>query len=230
MTFYYTPLRITLFLGVLLSGSLQVFSQAKPQYSKPILIFDNASMKIARPSFKVSALVEKLHRERGLNEAVSAVADKKGMIRMAFLPSDGVQTNCTSYADMYFDKQEKWLSTEEYFSLEPDSSKGLGNIMAKIEATLKAKKFKVGYCQEGGKYALWKITTPANTWYECEIFKANATNTALAIKIDKDPFQVPNLNIYGTAYFDEKGTFVKIQPKSKVKSLNPDLLKTAANQ
>lgn len=193
-------------------------------------MFDNASMKIARPSEKVARFVEKLHRERSLNEAVSAIADKNGMLRMAFLPIDGQQSNCTPYADMYFDKKERWISTEEYFVIEPDSLRGLGNILLKIQSVLATKKFTVGICQEGGKYALWRISTPANTWYECEIFKSNASNTALAIKTTKEPFQAPNPYIYGTAYFDAIGNFVKIQAKSKVKELNPDLMQTASKQ
>jgi hypothetical protein len=207
-----------------------LLGQGQKQFSKPVLMFDNASMKIARPSEKVTRLVEKLHRERALNETVSAITDKNGMIRMAFLPFDVQQTNCTQYADMYFDKKERWISTEEFFVVEPDSLRGFGSILVKIQSALAAKKFTVGICEEGGKYALWRISTPANTWYECEIFKADVSNTALAIKTNKAPFQAPNPNIYGTAYFDANGNFVKIQAKSKVKEQNPDLMQTASKQ
>jgi hypothetical protein len=167
--------------------------------------------------------VEKLHIERGLNEAVSAVGDKNGMTRMAFMPADGVQTNCTSYADLYFDKKGKWISTEEYFLVESDSSKGLGRIVAKCSVALRSKNYNIGICEEGGKIALWKISTPANTWYECEVFKSSVQNVALAIKIPQAPYTAPNADIYGTAYFDENGALVRIQPKSKIKILNPDL-------
>jgi hypothetical protein len=186
-------------------------------------MFDNSSMRIARPSEAVVVRIEKLQKERSLGEAVSAISDKNGMMRMAFLPADGIQTNCTPYADVYFDKKEKWISTEEFFLLEADSTKGLGRIAAKCSTALRSKNYKIGICEEGGKIALWKISTPANTWYECEVFKSSVENNALVVKTQQEPFSAPNADIYGTAYFDANANFVRIQQKSKIKILNPDL-------
>lgn len=206
-----------------LVGVPHLDGQNNQQFTKPAVLFDNASMVLARPTEAISKQVEKLHRERGLNESVAAAADRNGMIRMAFLPGDGVQTNCTSYADLYFDKKGKWISTEEYFLVEPDSSKGLGRIIAKCSTALQSKNYTIGICEEGGKPALWKISTPTNTWYECEVFKNSVQNNALAVKINQAPYSAPNADIYGTAYFDVHGNFVRLQAKSKIKILNPDL-------
>jgi hypothetical protein len=206
-----------------LFGASRLNGQSKQQFTKPVLMFDNTSMRIARPSEAIARQVEKLQVERGLGEAVSAVSDKNGMLRMAFLPPDGVQTNCTTYADVYFDKKGKWISTEEYFVVEPDSTKGLGRIVAKCSVALQSKNFKPGICEEGGKIAVWKISTPANTWYEYEVFKKSVENVALAVKTQQAPYSAPNADIHGTAYFDVNGTFVRIQTKSKIIILNPDL-------
>lgn len=207
----------------LLVGASRLDGQTKPQFSKPVQVFDINSMMIARPSAKVTDYIAKLHAERGLNETVSAVTDKNGMIRLAFLPADGEQSNCTQYADCYFDKKEKWISTEEYFVVSRDSAKGVGAILVKMTSALKAKNFEIGSCLSGGGVSVWRITTPANTWYECEIFKKGSANTSLVVPTEKAPYLAPNPSIYGTAYFDKNGMLVKIQAKSKVKELNPDL-------
>jgi hypothetical protein len=221
--------RVVIGVGLMM-GASRLDGQNKPQFTKPAVLFDNTSMKIARPTEAISRQVEKLHRERGLGEAIAVASDKNGMLRMAFMPSDGVQTNCTPYADVYFDKKGKWISTEEYFVVQPDSVKGIGRFVAKCSAIVRSKNFKVGICEEGGNIAFWKISTPANTWYECEVFKNSVQNVALAITTATTPFRAPNADIYGTAYFDATGTFVRIQAKSKIKVLNPDLKAVSSTQ
>ncbi|TAE25783.1 MAG: hypothetical protein EAZ92_11600 [Candidatus Kapaibacterium sp.] len=214
-----------------------IFAQTKPQasqakqqqFSKPIAVFDASSMMLAQPGERAIKMATKLQAERGFGENLSAVRDRSGMLRIAYLPGDGMQSNCTPYADMYFDKTEKWLSTEEYFVVESDSTRSVGKIWSKIMANLKAKNMEMGRCLELGQYSLWRISTPLNIWYECEVFKKGASSIALVIPTEKAPYLAPNPNIFGTAYFDKQGNLVKIQAKSKVKELNPDLVKTASN-
>ena len=107
--------------------------------------------------------------------------DKKGLWRIAFMATGNNQSNCTPYADMYFDAKERWISTEEFFSVKTDSSSvDLVNLMKKFSSALDAKGYRIGICEDGGGQSLWRISTPVLAWYECEIFKKNADNLALA--------------------------------------------------
>lgn len=180
-------------------------------------MFDNATALVVPPSMAVTNLAVKLQQERGLAEEMVPLKDKKGLRRIAFMATGNAQTNCTPYADMYFNTKDKWLSTEEFFSLDADTTKVLGRLIARFSTALDAKGYRIGICEEGGKMSLWRISTPVLTWYECEIFKKNTENIALAITLDKEPFRAPNPNIYGTAYFDFDGNLVRVQAKSKVK-------------
>jgi hypothetical protein len=191
---------------------------AIPNFSKPVMMFDNATAGISTPSMAIASQAIKLQRERNLQEEMIPMKDKKGLRRVAFMATGNTQTNCTPYADMYFDTKDRWLSTEEFFSLSEGNATELGRLMAKFAAILDAKGYRIGICEEGGNMSLWRISTPVLTWYECEIFKKNIENAALAITLDKEPFRAPNQNIYGTAYFDANGNFVRIQAKSKVKT------------
>jgi hypothetical protein len=189
-----------------------------PTFSKPVLMFDNATAVINHPSSDLTNRALKLQQDRGFQEEMVPMKDKKGLRRIAFMATGSSQTNCTPYADMYFDTKDRWISTEEFFSVHPDSASGFGQIMKKFAAALEAKGFRIGICEEGGGLSLWRISTPVLMWYECEIFKKNVENIALAISLDKEPFRAPNQNIYGTAYFDANGNLVRIQAKSKVKT------------
>jgi hypothetical protein len=73
------------------------------------------------------------------------------------------------------------------------------------------------FAKKAVKCRFGEFLHPVLTWYECEIFKKNTENIALAITLDKEPFRAPNPNIYGTAYFDSNGNLVRVQAKSKVK-------------
>ncbi len=189
-----------------------------PIFSKPVLMFDNATALINHPSPDIANHALKLMQDRNLQEEMIPLKDKKGLRRIAFMATGNVQTNCTPYADMYFDTKDRWISTEEFFSVVPDSSTGLATLMKKFLSALDAKGYRIGICEDGGGLSLWRISTPVLTWYECEIFKKNADNFALAITLDKEPFRAPNQNIYGTAYFDANGNLVRVQAKSKVKT------------
>ncbi|MBL7991386.1 MAG: hypothetical protein JNN25_08110 [Candidatus Kapabacteria bacterium] len=196
---------------------------AIPVFAKPVLMFDNPSALIVNASSNIANQAIKLLQERGFQEEMVPMKDKKGLWRIAFMATGNNQSNCTPYADMYFDAKERWISTEEFFSVKTDSSSlDLVNLMKKFSSALDAKGYRIGICEDGGGQSLWRISTPVLAWYECEIFKKNADNLALAITLDKEPFRAPNQNIYGTAYFDANGNLVRIQPKSKVKT-------TAAN-
>lgn len=188
-----------------------------PVFAKPVLMFDNASALIVTPPQSIANRALQLRAERGYTEEMVPMKDKKGLRRIAFMAPGNAQTNCTSYADMYFDAKDKWLSTEEFFSLDADETKPLGRLLAKCMAAVEAKGYRIGICEVGGKTSLWRISTPALTWYECEVFKKSTENHALAISMEKEPFSGPNPNIYGTAYFDSNGNLVRIQAKSKVK-------------
>jgi hypothetical protein len=190
-------------------------------FTKPVLMFDNATADVVPPKHPtIQSRAHQLFTERGSSEEMIPLRDKRGMTRIAYMRPGAQQTNCTPYADMYFDAQGRWISTEEYFTNEGDSLKGTGRIVAQICNAIEAKGYKVGICEEGGNPSLWHISTPYSTWYECEIFKNTIDNVALAITIDIPPYRAPNQRIYGTAYFDDKGKFVRIQTKSKVKIAN----------
>ncbi len=212
-------------LCLILCAPSVIFAQSKqnlklppvPIFAKPIFMFDNVSAMVVTPPQKIAEQAFKLRVERGLFEEMVPLKDKKGLRRIAFMASGNAQTNCSPYADMYFDSKDRWLSTEEFFSLDGDNAKSLSGLMTKIVSALEVRGYRVGVCEVGGKMSLWRISTPALTWYECEIFKKNAESNALAIALDKEPFSGPNPNIYGTAYFDSNGNFVRIQTKSKVK-------------
>lgn len=189
-----------------------------PTFSKPVLMFDNESALITHPSPELANIALKLQQERGLFEEMIPLKDKKGLRRIAFMATGNAQTNCTSYADMYFDAKDRWISTEEFFSVKPDTTTEPARLMKKFASALEAKGYRIGICEEGGGQSLWRISTPVITWYECEIFKKNTDNLALAITLEKEPFRAPNQNIYGTAYFDANGNLVRVQAKSKVKT------------
>jgi hypothetical protein len=217
-------LRCTIAIVCMCFGTFSLSAQSKnapkptiPNFTKPVLMFDNATALVVPPSMAVTNLAVKLQQERGLAEEMVPLKDKKGLRRIAFMATGNAQTNCTPYADMYFNTKDKWLSTEEFFSLDADTTKVLGRLIARFSTALDAKGYRIGICEEGGKMSLWRISTPALTWYECEIFKKNTENIALAITLDKEPFRAPNPNIYGTAYFDFDGNLVRVQAKSKVK-------------
>ncbi|MCS6807755.1 MAG: hypothetical protein NZ661_02955 [Candidatus Kapabacteria bacterium] len=213
-------------ISMLLSNS-QVFAQhnsslkSKPTLStfvKPVFMFDNATATVVPPPREIADKALKLRTERGLDEALVSLRDKRGLRRIAFTSTENNLTNCTPYADMYFDARNTWLSTEEFFSVEADSATGLGRLVQRFAAQLDAKGYRIGVCEVGGGIAVWRISTPVLTWYECEIFKKSVdSNYALALTLDKEPYSVPNPYIYGTAYFDERGTLMRIQAKSKVK-------------
>jgi hypothetical protein len=187
-------------------------------FTKPVLMFDNESATISSPSTSITTLALKLHGERGYAEEMVPLKDKKGLRRIAFMARGNEQTNCTPYADMYFDAKDRWISTEEFFTVAPQAETELGKIAMKISAALEAKGFVIGICEEGGLPSLWRISTPALVWYECEIFKKNAENPALAIGPANEPsIREPNPHIYGTAFFDANGKLVRVQAKSKVK-------------
>lgn len=206
------------FISIVFAQPKQISKQPPvPVFAKPVLMFDNASALIVTPPQSIANRALQLRAERGFTEEMVPMKDKKGLRRIAFMAPGNAQTNCTPYADMYFDAKDKWLSTEEFFSLDTDETKPLGRLLAKFITTVEAKGYRIGICEVGGKASFWRISTPALTWYECEVFKKNVENNALAISMEKEPFSGPNPNIYGTAYFDSNGNLVRIQAKSKVK-------------
>ena len=62
-------MNISFFVATLLTfvlGASRLDGQNKQQFTKPVLMFDNSSMRIARPSEAVVVRIEKLQKE--LNE------------------------------------------------------------------------------------------------------------------------------------------------------------------
>ena len=228
MKYFFLCVLLAMCVGLYANGTAQTKPSQKsvtastvpqiPNFSKPVMMFDNATAGISTPSMAIASQAMKLQRERNLQEEMVPMKDKKGLRRIAFMATGNKQTNCTPYADMYFDTKDRWLSTEEFFSLAEDNPSEIGRLMAKFSAVLDAKGYRIGICEEGGNMSLWRISTPVLMWYECEIFKKNSDNFALALTTEKEPYRVPNQNIYGTAYFDGNGNFVRIQAKSKVKT------------
>jgi hypothetical protein len=212
------------------TGLQSAFAQS---FSKPVVMFDNTTAEVVPPKIPaIEARARQLHLERGFTEEVYPMRDKRGMTRVAFMQAGGaLQTNCTPYADMYFDAKGQWISTEEYFTVAADTAaaRGVGRIVRQVVSSIEAKNYRVGICEENGNPSLWKISTPNSTWYECEIFKKATENIALAITIQAPPYRAPNQSIFGTAYFDSKGNLIRIQAKSKVKIANA-ALNNAANK
>lgn len=193
-----------------------VFSDTTPLVyaQRPAMMFDESSAVQFTPNDAIQKLALKLFQERGAKEVLTPFKDKNGLVRIEFLLPEPTQNNCSEYAHLYCTNKGVWLWTEEYFVQKSVDERPLSQIVKKFETSVSGKGYVPGICEEGGNIAFWRITTPKVTWYECEIF-AKKSNNALVLATNSEPFRAINTAVYGTAYFDGKGTFVRIKTKGK---------------